>query len=124
MSDSIPTTALIPVEVAYALPDCQEIVALDVPQGTTAEAAVALSGLLSSVAAYLPEGEAPPLGIFSRPLNGVEMPLPADYVLLPHDRVEIYRPLLIDPKQARLERASRQKSGQAKKSNDEEVKSS
>lgn len=111
MSDTIPATAMITVEVACALPDYQEIVSMEVPQGTTAEAAVAQSGLLVSVAAYLPEGEAPALGIFSRPLNGVEMPLPGEYVLEAHDRVEIYRPLLIDPKQARLERASRQKSG-------------
>jgi len=42
-------------------------------------------------------------------LNGKSMPLPKDYVLKARDRVEIYRGLLIDPKQARLKRADNAK---------------
>jgi len=45
------------------------------------------------------------MGIFSRPLDGKGRPLPAEYVMSAGDRVEIYRPLLIDPKAARLDRA-------------------
>jgi putative ubiquitin-RnfH superfamily antitoxin RatB of RatAB toxin-antitoxin module len=38
-------------------------------------------------------------------LDGKGRPLPHEYVLQPEDRVEIYRPLTIDPMQARLARA-------------------
>jgi putative ubiquitin-RnfH superfamily antitoxin RatB of RatAB toxin-antitoxin module len=37
------------------------------------------------------------------------MPAAADYLVQPHDRIEIYRPLLIDPKQARLRRAAKKR---------------
>ena len=99
------------IEVACALADRQVLLALDVPAGCTPREAVALSGM----AGHFPEIDMTlaPLGIFSRPLNGVELPLPENYRLADGDRVEIYRPLLRDPKQVRLERA--QKTQKAKK---------
>jgi putative ubiquitin-RnfH superfamily antitoxin RatB of RatAB toxin-antitoxin module len=50
------------------------------------------------------------MGIFSSLLDGKTRAVPREYVLQVRDRVEIYRPLLIDPKQARLKRAEKVKS--------------
>ena len=47
------------------------------------------------------------LGFFSKPVDGKARPTPEQYVLQDLDRVEIYRPLLIDPEKARVERASK-----------------
>jgi len=93
----------IEVEVAYATPEQQRIIALRLAVGTTARDAVTASGILE----IFPEIDidTQPMGIFSKPLNGKGRPLPEEYVLQAGDRVEIYRPLQIDPKQARLERA-------------------
>ncbi|MCA8865671.1 MULTISPECIES: RnfH family protein [unclassified Halomonas] len=94
------------VEVAFALPFKQRIVALRVPEGTTARQAVALADLPK----HFPEvpgdtfAEAP-LGIFGKAIRE-----PDTHLLRDGDRVEIYRPLAIDPKAARLERAKRQAS--------------
>tara|TARA_R110000772_G_scaffold150631_1_gene261366 strand:+ start:662 stop:1087 length:426 start_codon:yes stop_codon:yes gene_type:complete len=95
----------IAVEVVYALPDEQFFQALSVRKGSTAQAAVLASGVL---------GQYPQLninelkmGIFSKPLDGKHLPLPQDYELKDKDRVEIYRPLAIDPKQARMDRAKK-----------------
>ena len=54
------------------------------------------------------------MGIFSQPLNGKVLPEPSDYILQSGDRIEIYRPLLIDPKQARLNRAKNKETKQDK----------
>lgn len=100
-------TERIRVEVAYARPERQRIIELLVDRGTTALEAARLS----NIAAEFPEidlGQAD-MGIFSRPLDGKAMPAPSEYVLEERDRVEIYRPLLLDPKEARLERARKAK---------------
>lgn len=96
---------MIAVEVVYALPCAQRLIALDVPDGTTALGAVQLSGILQEFPEI--DLQTASLGIFSRPLDGRSLPLPADYCVQAHDRIEIYRPLLIDPKQARLRRAAK-----------------
>lgn len=89
---------LIPVEVACALPDRQALLRLDVPQGSTAREAVARS----KIGEQFPELELDdaPLGVFGQHVE-------ADYALRPGDRVEIYRPLIADPKAARRKRASK-----------------
>jgi|AP82_1055514.scaffolds.fasta_scaffold19149_2 hypothetical protein len=97
----------ITVEVAYATPDRQLIISLEVPVGTTAYEAVMLSKIAEEFENIDPEKD--PMGIFSRLLDGKGHPTPAEYQLLALDRVEIYRPLTIDPKQARLRRAGRMK---------------
>ncbi len=91
------------VEVAYARPDKQEIVPVQVPEGATAVQAVKLSG----ITAIFPEIDADSIdmGIFGKVIKN-----PADHELRDGDRVELYRPLQIDPKQARLNRAKK-KSG-------------
>lgn len=95
----------IKVEVAYATPEKQKIISLSLPQGSTAYVAVCESGIVDEFPAINPDED--PMGIFSKPLNGKGQPLPKDYVLQEGDRVEIYRPLQIDPKQARLQRADK-----------------
>jgi putative ubiquitin-RnfH superfamily antitoxin RatB of RatAB toxin-antitoxin module len=97
--------AVIVVEVAYALPQRQRIVEVSVPLGTSAFDAVLRSG----IAQEFPNIDltTASMGIFSKPLDGKALPLPKDYELKPRDRVEIYRPLLIDPKEARLARAAK-----------------
>ena len=91
------------VEVAYAKPDVQRIVKLTVPVGTTLMEAVQRSGIDE----IFPEIdlEAATFGVFGK----VEKQ--RDRVLREWDRVEIYRPLQIDPKAKRAERAKAQKDG-------------
>lgn len=92
----IPTT--IPVEVAIALPDEQVVVALTVETGCSAREAVRRSGLAERFpAAAIPTMS---LGVFGKVITE-----PDRYVLSSGDRVEIYRPLLVDPKEARRQRA-------------------
>ncbi|MFN3162726.1 MAG: RnfH family protein [Pseudohongiellaceae bacterium] len=91
------------MEVAFARPDKQRVIALNVAEGSSAYDAVIASGIVSEFPEIDPDSD--PMGIFSKQLNGKGRPLPAEYRLRPGDRVEIYRPLTIDPKQARLERA-------------------
>lgn len=109
--EGIGKTPPINIEVAYALPERQYLVGFQVRQGTTAMAAVLTSGVTSE----FPDLDITraKMGIFSRPLDGRILPLPQDYELQDKDRVEIYRPLQIDPKEARKQRAqeARQKAG-------------
>ena len=86
------------VEVVYALPEEQVLISLDVEQGTTAEQAVKLSGILEKFPDIdLTKNK---LGIFGKATK-------ADEVLRDKDRVEIYRPLIADPKESRRKRAEK-----------------
>ena len=106
-TDTDEARTMIDVEVAYATPLRQLLIALSVQQGTTAYDAVLLSGIHHEFHAIDPDKD--PMGIFSKLLDGKTRPSPREYILQNHDRVEIYRPLLIDPKQARLKRAGKTK---------------
>jgi len=88
---------LIHVEVAYARPERQVVLELEVPEGTTAIDAVRRSGILS----IFPEIdlEKQDIGIFGKLVK-------KDTVLREGDRVEIYRPLIADPKEVRRKRAA------------------
>lgn len=90
------------VEVAYALPQQQRIIALEVEPGCTALAAAQRSGIDQ----LFPEIDwrSAVLGVFGRLLDA-----PAQYSLSEGERVEIYRPLLIDPKAVRKQRAAKAK---------------
>jgi len=92
---------LITVEVAYALPHKQKIIALLVEPGTTALQAVERSEMVK----FFPEIDVAnlTLGIFGESLGSKS----AAYVLHEGDRVEIYRPLAVDPKDARRKRAAK-----------------
>lgn len=84
------------IEVVYANPSQQALIRLDLPAETTVETAILQSGVLEQ----FPEIDLTvnAVGIFSKRVT-------LDQVLSDGDRVEIYRPLLIDPKQARRKRA-------------------
>lgn len=97
----------IPVEVAYARPERQRLISLSVTRGCTALEAVQLSGILQEFPEIEPAKAR--MGVFSNILDGRMKPLPGDYELEAGDRVEIYRPLVLDPKQARLQRAKKAK---------------
>ena len=84
------------VEVVYALKERQQVVALSLEEGACAIDAARASGL------FPPGGSAPDatgLGIHGRLVA-------PDTRLGDGDRVEIYRPLALDPKEARRRRAS------------------
>lgn len=85
------------IEVAYATPDEQIIKAINVDVGTTAEAAVIQSGLLAKFSEIdINENK---IGIFGKIIK-------KEALLKSGDRVEIYRPLIADPKEIRRKRAA------------------
>jgi|TARA_B110000483_G_scaffold78338_1_gene97652 putative ubiquitin-RnfH superfamily antitoxin RatB of RatAB toxin-antitoxin module len=85
------------VEVAYALPDKQSLISLEIEDGSTLKEAIEASGILESFEQIdLTKNR---VGIFSKFAT-------LDTVLREKDRVEIYRPLIADPKKARKERAA------------------
>jgi putative ubiquitin-RnfH superfamily antitoxin RatB of RatAB toxin-antitoxin module len=97
--------ALITVEVAYALPNRQQLTELQVPKGTTAYEAVALSGIVEQFPEI--DLENAKMGIFGQALGTKGLKPPKEHVLAPKDRVEIYRPLIVDPKEVRKRRAEK-----------------
>ncbi|MEQ9567286.1 MAG: RnfH family protein [Porticoccaceae bacterium] len=94
----------IKVEVAYATPEKQKILAIMVEPGTTAEEAVAQSGIDQ----HFPDVDmaSAPKGVFGNALGTRGMADARDYVMKEGDRVEIYRPLIADPKEVRKQRAA------------------
>lgn len=84
------------VEVVYALPNEQLLLKVQLPQGSTVTDAIKLSGILDKH----PEIDLvkAKLGIFGKLTK-------ADAPLRDRDRVEIYRPLIADPKEIRRQRA-------------------
>lgn len=85
------------VEVSYALPHRQELVRLTLPSGATVREAVEASGLLQKYPEIDLDGKNK-LGVYAKLAK-------ADAVLRDRDRVEIYRPLIADPKAVRKKRA-------------------
>ncbi len=96
---------MIKVEIAYALPDKQRLIELKVPAGTTAFEAAARSGITDSFPDL--DLEAAPMGVFGQALGTKGTAAAKGYVLQDGDRVEIYRPLKADPKEARRKRAAK-----------------
>ena len=86
------------IEICYALADRQELVALDLPEGSTVMQAVEASGLLQKYPEIEPGG-LNKLGVFAKLVK-------PDAVLRDRDRVEIYRPLIADPKEVRRQKAA------------------
>ncbi len=84
------------VEVAYALPEKQIIRAVNVDAGTTIGAAIVQSGIMMDFPDL--ELEDAKVGIFGKAAAMTT-------VLSDGDRVEIYRPLIADPKEVRRQRA-------------------
>ena len=89
---------MIRVEVAYARPDIQRLIALSLPEGSTALDAICEARIWGVCSGSDLEQQS--VCVFS-PVSSE----PGLYRLREGDRVEIYRPLEIDPKEARAKRA-------------------
>ena len=87
------------VEVVLAMPDRQELIALEVPTGSTVADAITRSGLAEMFDGF--ELDLAKVGIFGQKTS-------PEQVLRDGDRVEIYRPLIADPKEVRRQRALKQ----------------
>jgi putative ubiquitin-RnfH superfamily antitoxin RatB of RatAB toxin-antitoxin module len=84
------------IEVAYAKPEEQVILRVEIHPEATAQEAILHSGLLSRFPEI--DLERNKIGLFSKPCK-------LDQLLKDGDRVEIYRPLIADPKESRRNRA-------------------
>ena len=84
------------IEVVYALPDEQILFKQSAPEGVTVAEAITLCGAFEKYSEI--DLAANKLGIFGKLTK-------ADAVLRDRDRIEIYRPLLADPKEVRRKRA-------------------
>ncbi len=91
---------MIQVEVAYALLDEQVVHVVEGEPGMTVEQAIVSSGILQ---------EHPEIDLGKNKVGVFGKTAKLDAVLYPGDRVEIYRPLIADPKEARKKRAAKGK---------------
>lgn len=91
------------VSVTYAEPDHQEWIEFEAPEGTTAQEAIRMSGIQER----FPHAdlESKKIGIFGKPVKSGQE-------LREGDRVEIYRPLQVDPKKARTRQSKKKGEGQ------------
>lgn len=91
---------MIAIEVVYALADKQKLLSLSVPVGTSVREAALRSGMQD----YFPQLDLAqaPLGIF-----GKAVAKPDERAVQEGERIEIYRPLLADPKEVRKLRAAK-----------------
>jgi uncharacterized protein len=97
------------IEVCYALPHAQTLIALKLPQGATVQQAIDASGILA---------RHPGIDLTQQKTGVFGKLKPLDAVLADHDRVEIYRPLIVDPKaarQARVEKSRKEGSVEGRK---------
>ncbi|MCF2858280.1 RnfH family protein [Pseudoalteromonas sp. SMS1] len=91
---------MIKVDVVFALPDKATSLTVDVAEGTSAEQVVLQSGIMERCPEIDPTNLS--LGIWNRTVK-------LHQVVKEGDRVEVYRPLIADPKEARRRRADRAK---------------
>lgn len=87
------------IEVVLAMPERQELIILDIDAGTTVADAIEQSGIVAMFEGF--ELDERKVGVFGQKV-------PVGQVLREGDRVEIYRGLLIDPKEVRRQRALKQ----------------
>ena len=88
------------VEIAYALPTKQTLLELLVAEGATVEEAIKQSGILGSFSEI--DLQKNKVGIWNKTVK-------LDTPLKNFDRIEIYRPLIADPKEVRKRRAEKAK---------------
>ena len=88
------------VEVAFALPEKQKLISIEVPEGTTMFEAAELSGIAAHFDGL--QLDKMPMGIFGKAEGN-----PRKRVMRQGERVEIYRPLIADPKETRKARAKK-----------------
>ena len=91
---------MLAVEVAFATPEHQALIALEVPAGCTVRRAVELSGIAGQFPGV--DFSQCPVGLFGHVLSDPEC-----HALEAGDRIELYRPLLADPKEVRRLRAAK-----------------
>jgi len=96
---------MIQIEVAYALPEKQLIIPLTVKKGTTMYDAVVQSGIAARFEDL--DIDAVPMGVFGKAERK-----PRERVLEEGERVELYRPLIADPKEVRKKRAAKKAEGE------------
>lgn len=96
-SDNPPHPAMIRLEVAYARPDRQVIIPVELPEGATLEEAIAQSRIQEQFPEI--QLQTAKVGVFGK-LSKLSA------VARAGDRIEIYRPLLADPKEVRKKRAA------------------
>ena len=94
------TDKQINIEVAFALPDKQALLHLVIEQGTTVEQAIQASGILKRFPVI--DLATSKVGIWNRTCKLSDQPRDGD-------RIEIYRPLIADPKEVRRRRAEKAK---------------
>ena len=87
----------LPIEIVLATPERQVLLALDVDDGSTVADVIALSGIGSQFPDF--DLDEMPVGIWGKSVA-------RDSLVRPGDRVELYRPLEVDPREARRQRAS------------------
>nr|WP_314589000.1 RnfH family protein [uncultured Neisseria sp.] len=90
---------MLEIEIVYGLADRQVLKSMTVTEGTTVREAALKSGL---------EVEFPELDLQQAPLGIFGKVVKDETVLRDGDRIEVYRPLLIDPKEARRKRAGQE----------------
>jgi len=90
---------MLEIEIVYGLADRQVLKSMTVVEGTTVREATLKSGL---------EVEFPELDLQQSPLGIFGKAVKDETVLRDGDRIEVYRPLLIDPKEARRKRAEQE----------------
>lgn len=92
------TATPLSIEVCYALPDEQTLIALQLPSGSTLRDAIEASGVLA---------RHPEIDLAKHKVGVYGKIRPLDAGLADRDRVEIYRPLIVDPKAARQRRVEK-----------------
>ena len=90
---------MLEIEIVYGLAERQVLKSMTVVEGTTVREATLKSGL---------EVEFPELDLQQSPLGIFGKAVKDETVLRDGDRIEVYRPLLIDPKEARRKRAGQE----------------
>ncbi|MCH9691490.1 MAG: RnfH family protein [Gammaproteobacteria bacterium] len=95
----------IAVEIIYALPHEQRLIRMLVAPGTTAREVLICSGIPEEYPQV--DVETAKLGIFGQALGTKGLDAAAKYIMQPGDRLEVYRPLIADPKEARKQRAQK-----------------
>ncbi|MFM0205915.1 RnfH family protein [Paraburkholderia sediminicola] len=91
-------SARLSIEVCYALANEQTLIAVELPEGATVQQALDASGILQRY---------PQIDLGTQKVGVFGKLKPLDAVLADHDRVEIYRPLLVDPKLSRQRRVEK-----------------
>lgn len=86
----------ITVEVVYALPDEQTLLAFEIDQGATAKDVITQSGVLRQY---------PDIDLATQKIGLFGKVVKLDHQVREKDRIEIYRPLIADPKDVRKKKA-------------------